>query len=233
MERRARRRQRPTLGEGAKPRAIGYVRVSTEKQAESGAGLSDQETKIKAECQRNGWDLVEIVSEALSGKNIEKRPGLKEALHKLDTAQADILVTDKLDRLSRSIIDFHNTVERSKRFGWKLSVLDVAMDTSTPTGELMAGILAVFAQFERRMIGQRTKNALAVKKSEGMVLGCRPEISNEIESLILRLTAKGRSMRSIAIELNESGVMTARGGRWHPCTIQTVLNRNKSITRVS
>lgn len=202
------------------------MRVSTEKQAESGAGLSDQEAKIRAECARNGWDLIELVSEALSGKNIDKRPGLKEALQKLDTAQADVLVTDKLDRLSRSIIDFHKTVERSKRFGWKLSVLDVAMDTSTPTGEMMAGILAVFAQFERRMIGQRTKNALAVKKSEGMILGCRPEIDGDVEALILDLTEKGRSMRSIAIELNDSGVKTARGGRWHPCTVQTVLRRH-------
>jgi len=89
-----------------------------------------------------------------------KRPGLASALEQLDADQADTLVVSKLDRLSRSLLDFAALVERSRRNGWTLVALDLAVDTTTPSGEMLANVLAAFAQFERRLIGQRTKEGV-------------------------------------------------------------------------
>jgi len=212
-------------------RVIGYIRVSTDKQADSGLGIESQRQAILAECDRKGWILDRFVQDdGLSGKNL-KRPGLQEALEALAKKQVDALVSSKLDRLSRSVADFCQIVEASRRQGWTLVVLDCQVDTSTPVGEMVAGVLAQFAQFERRLIGQRTKDALAVKKSQGVVLGRRPEISPEAEATIARLRQEGATMAVIADRLNAEGVATARGGtQWYPSTVHRAIQRTNIIT---
>ena len=97
---------------------------------------------------------------------------LRLALEAIEAGTAEGLVVAKLDRLSRSLLDFAALMERGRKRGWNLIALDLGVDTSTPSGEMMASVLATFAQqFERRLIGQRTKDALAVKRSQGVVLG--------------------------------------------------------------
>jgi DNA invertase Pin-like site-specific DNA recombinase len=87
-------------------RVIGYVRVSTEEQALSGAGLEAQRRAITAECKRRGWELLETIEDAgYSAKDL-KRPGVQEALRALEAGDAKALVVAKLDRLSRSMLDF-------------------------------------------------------------------------------------------------------------------------------
>lgn len=205
---------------------IGYVRVSTDKQSTSGAGIEAQRQSIAQECERKGWILDRIVEDdGLSGKSLN-RPGLQYALADLTSRRANVLMAAKLDRLSRSVRDFADLMDRSRAQGWVLAVLDVNVDTSTPAGELMAGVMSQFAQFERRIIGQRTKDALAVKKSQGVVLGRRPEISNDAERVISRMRNEGATMAAIADRLNADGVATARGGaQWYPSTVQRVLSR--------
>jgi DNA invertase Pin-like site-specific DNA recombinase len=110
----------------------------------------------------------------VSGRSMEGRTGLAAALEDVESGAADALVVAKLDRLSRSLLDFAALMERSRRDGWSLVALDLGVDTSTPSGEMMANVLAAFAQFERRLIGQRTKDALAVKRAQGVRLGRRP-----------------------------------------------------------
>jgi DNA invertase Pin-like site-specific DNA recombinase len=101
-----------------------------------------------------------------------------------------------------------------------------AVDTSTPSGEAMANILATFAQFERRLISQRTKEALAVKKASGVRLGRSPTLPQSVVRRIQRQRARGDSLRKIAESLNESGVPTAQGGaRWYAATVRHVLLR--------
>src|SRR6478672_2576202 len=96
------------------------------------------------------------------------------------------------------------------------SALEVAVDTSTPSGEAMANMLATFAQFERRLISQRTKEALAIKKASGVRLGRPPTLPASVVRRIQRLRARGLSLRAIADELNRAGVPTAQGGaRWY------------------
>jgi DNA invertase Pin-like site-specific DNA recombinase len=148
-------------------RVVGYVRVSTEEQAVSGAGLEAQRRAIVAECRRRGWELVETIEDAgYSAKDL-KRPGVQEALRALEAGEAKALVVAKLDRRSRSMLDFAALMATAQKQHWTLVALDCAVDTSTPAGEAMAHVLATFGQFERRLISQHTKEALAVKKAAG------------------------------------------------------------------
>jgi DNA invertase Pin-like site-specific DNA recombinase len=133
----------------------------------------------------------------------------------------------KLDRLSRSMADFTRLMERSWKKGWALVALDLGVDTTTPAGEMIANSVANFSQFERRLIGQRTKDALAVKKAQGVQLGRPRTMSDKVVRKIERLRAKGVSIRGIAERLNAEGVPTAHGGaRWHASTVQKTLAAN-------
>ncbi|MEY2472681.1 MAG: hypothetical protein QOK28_2010 [Actinomycetota bacterium] len=205
-------------------RLIGYTRVSTAEQADSGAGLAAQREAISAAANNNAWKLVRIVEDAgLSAKSLD-RPGLTDALASIERGEADGLVVSKLDRLSRSLLDFATLMERSRKKGWALVALDLGVDTSTPSGELMANVLATFAQFERRLIGQRTKDALAVKKAEGVQLGRPRAVDDKTVQRIIRMRRRGLSLAAIASKLTAEGTPTARGGtEWRASTVQYVL----------
>lgn len=204
---------------------IGYVRVSTEEQGLSGLGLQAQRAAIIAECGRRGWTLVNIAEDVgRSGKDL-KRPGVRVALDALASGEASALVVAKLDRLSRSMLDFARIMTTAQKQSWALVALDVNVDTSTPSGEAMAHMLATFSQFERRLISERTKQALAQKRAAGVRLGAAPEIDTAIAARIHSERAAGRTLREIANALNAEGISTARGGRWHASTMQRVLAR--------
>src|SRR5438445_8838364 len=118
---------------GEVQRVVGYVRVSTEEQAHSGAGLRAQRTAIRSESERRGWELVAIHEDAgVSGKAMANRPALGAALSALEAREADALVVAKLDRLSRSLPDAAALLARSAREGWRLVALDLGVDTTTP-----------------------------------------------------------------------------------------------------
>src|SRR5437763_3530405 len=149
-------------------RVFGYARVSTAEQAHAGASLAAQEEAVRTECVRRGWEVVDFVKDAgYSGKDL-KRPGIADIVRALDTGEAEVLVVSKLDRLSRSMLDFAALMERSRANDWAIVALDCAVDTTTPAGEAMANVLATFAQFERRLIGQRTAEALEVRRAAGV-----------------------------------------------------------------
>src|SRR5262249_22753843 len=107
-----------------------------------------------------------------------------------------------------------------------LVALDCAVDTSTPAGEAMAHVLATFGQFERRLIGQRTREALAAKKASGVRLGRPPTVPQAVVRRMQRQRARGDSLRKIADDLNEARVPTAQGGaHWYAATVTHVLIR--------
>lgn len=209
-------------------RVIGYVRVSTGEQAESGAGMEAQRRAIRAAAEQRGWTLTAIFEDAgLSASSLD-RLGLADALATLETGKpADRpsgLMVAKLDRLSRSLVDFAGLMARSHRKGWAIVALDLQVDTSTPGGEMMAHVLATYAQFERRMIGQRTKDALAIKKSQGVVLGRRRDLADDVVARIVAERRAGATLDAIADGLNTDSVPTARGGaRWYGSTVRAVL----------
>ena len=125
------------------------------------------------------------------GKMAVQDVSLRRALEAIEAGQAEGLVVSKLDRLSRSLLDFAGLMERARKRGWSLVALDLGVDTSTPSGEMMAAVLATFAQFERRLIGQRTKDALAVKRAQGVILGRPRSMSAETVEHIQELRRLG------------------------------------------
>jgi len=213
----------PTL-KHVPPRALGYVRVSTEGQHESGAGLAAQESAIRAEAGRRGWDL-ELISEGhgVSGASAD-RPALAAALARLDAGEADVLVVAKLDRLSRSVAHGAEVMDRAKRRGWSLVALDFGLDTTTPAGEMVAAIVLATSQYERRLIGQRTREALAAKRAAGVRLGRPQALPDDVVARIVAERGEGRTLTAIGAGLEADGVPTARGGAaWHASTVRAVL----------
>lgn len=211
---------------GEVTRAVGYARVSTREQAEDGASLDAQRLAVEREIERRAWDLVEVLEDAgSSGKDL-KRAGVQRALDLLATGKADVLVSAKLDRLSRSVLDFAGLLERSRREGWKVVVLDVGVDTSTDTGELLVNVMASFAQYERRIIGARTRDAMAVRKAQGVVMGRPRSVPADTVEQIRTLRAEGLSLQGVADQLNEDGVVTGHGAAvWRKQSVAAVLAR--------
>jgi len=203
---------------------VGYARVSTAEQADSGLGLEAQRHAIRSECERRGWELLGIEEDAGWSGKVASRPGLQRALAACKAGQADGLVVAKLDRLSRSMQHAAALLAEAEHEGWALVALDLGVDLSTPSGEVMAHVLAAIAQFERRLIGQRTKDALAVRKAQGVRLGRPTVLASEVVARIAGERQSGQSLQAIADGLNGDGVSTAHGGScWWPSTVSKVL----------
>jgi DNA invertase Pin-like site-specific DNA recombinase len=217
-------------------KVVGYVRVSTEEQGERGVGLAAQRSAILAEVARRDWELVEVLEDAgYSGRDL-RRPAVVKAMEMLARNKADALVVSKLDRLSRSMLDFTGLMAKARQEGWALVSLDCAVDTTTPAGEAMANVMASFAQFERRLIAQRTSEALRELRSRGRIYGavpygfCRdgerlvPDANEQrVLARIKRLRKRGMSYDRIARTLNGAGLPAKRSGRWHAMSVRSVL----------
>jgi DNA invertase Pin-like site-specific DNA recombinase len=202
---------------------IGYARVSTEEQAASGLGLEDQRQRVAQEADRRSWSVTWIEDAGYSAKDLN-RPGIGSALAALREGDADALVVAKLDRLSRSLMDFAGLMERARKEGWAVIALDLGVDMTTPAGEMMANVMASFAQYERRLIGQRTRDALAVLKSQGRRLGRPVLVLPSTAERIGLWRAAGATYQGCADALNAAGVPTAHGGqRWYASTVRSVL----------
>lgn len=221
----------------AHTRVVGYIRVSTEGQADEGVSLEAQRARLEAFALATDLILVGIhVDAGLSAKTLE-RPGLLRALALLEAGQADGILVAKLDRLTRSVRDLGDLVERY--FASRFSLLSVsdAIDTRSASGRLVLNVLCSVAQWEREATGERTREALAHLKRQGVRLGPpalgegprRGETAEAGElatvARIVALKAKGLSLRSIAEVLTDEGHPTKRGGRWGAETVRKVLGR--------
>lgn len=206
-------------------RVVGYLRVSTAEQGTSGLGLDAQRTTIAAHAAARGWDVSWVVDEAASAKTMN-RPGLRAVLAMLSAGEAGAVVVAKLDRLSRSVQDFSGLLDKARRQGWAVVALDLGVDTTTSAGELVANVMAAVAQWERRVIGERTSAALAAAQARGVRVGRPVVLAPEAQDRLLTLRARGLSHRRIAETLTAEAVPTAHGGAaWHPTTVARVLRR--------
>jgi DNA invertase Pin-like site-specific DNA recombinase len=195
-------------------------RVSGDKKSDGQADLKAQRRPIVAACKRRGWKLVEA--------NEVKRPGGQEPLRLLESADAATLVIAKQDTLSRLLFDLTALIASAHEQGWALVALDCAADTTTPAGEAMADLRAGFAPFERRLISQRTRQALAQKRAQGVRLGRPPTMSPYALERIRRERAAGSSLAAIANGLNADRIPTAQAGRrWYPATVRYTLKRTR------
>lgn len=214
--------------------AVGYCRVSTDRQGERGYGLEAQRIIIEAEAKRRDWRMGHLFVDVGSGGSLRRRPELQEVLRQLDAGEAQVLIVAKLDRLSRSLLDFAGLMARSRQAGWSIVALDIGVDTSTANGELIAHIIMALAQWERRIIGQRTKDALEVVRERGVQLGRPSGVSDETRRLISVLRQDGRSYAKIANLLTDQGIPTGQGGaRWYPSTVKAIHDRSQASDPVN
>ncbi len=238
--------RRANKTEATPTKAVAYIRVSTEQQADGGVSLDAQRAKLEAYAALYEIALVDVIVDAgVSAKSLN-RPGLERALSMLDSGAADAILVAKLDRLTRSVRDLGELVETYFASG-KSALLSVAenIDTRSAGGRLVLNVLASVAQWEREACGERTSAALQQVKAEGGRLGGEAlgwsrtdetdaegrravaEIVEEVETVrrIRDLRDAGESLRRIAAALDAEGRKTKKGGRWAPETVRKVLRR--------
>ena len=223
--------------------AIGYIRVSTEQQANEGVSLEAQKAKIAAWCVTNGYELVNVFVDAgISGKSMDKRPGLQDAMKSLKKGMA--LVSYSLSRLARSTKDALSIGETVAKRKADMVSLSEQIDTTTAAGKMMFQMLAVLAEFERNLVAERTTNALQHKKAtnqkytnitpygfeaiEGRLVQVQAEAA--IVAEIQAARASGNTLQSIADTLNGRGIPTKTGKTWAPATIHLLLKRSSLVS---
>ena len=218
-------------------KAIGYIRVSTQGQADEGVSLDAQRAKIEAWCSLNDAELVAVFEDkGLSGGSMAGRDGLAAALKA--TGKGMALVSYSISRLARSTRDMLHIGEQLDKKGADLVSLTEKIDTTTAAGRMVFKMLAVLADFERDQIGERTKMALTHKKSKGEVYSTTPfgfdaiegrlvEVKREAKIVgeILRQREAGSSLADIANNLNAQGIEGKRGGRWFASTVRYLIQR--------
>ena len=226
-----------------RPKAIGYIRVSTGGQAVDGVSLDAQRERIEAWRAANGYRLVEVFSDrGISGKRADNRPALQRSLKAVCAKRGAALVVYSLSRLVRSTRDAVNIGERLDKSGADLVSLSEQIDTTTAAGKMVFRMLAVFAEFERDLVSERTRTALAVKKRNGQRTGTVPYgfdladdgstlLPNEGEQAIIgeiqAMRADGATLQKIAANLTERRVptKTGRSSRWGHTAVARILHR--------
>ncbi len=227
-------------------KAIIYVRVSTEGQAESGLGLADQEARCRAYCDMRGLEVAEVVVDpgVSAGKPLADRKGGAAVLRQTRRRRSPLkhVVALKLDRLFRNAADALEVTARWDKRKVALHLVDFgggAIDLSTAMGRMFLTMAAGFAELERGLTSERTKAALAVKRSRGeftgggapfgyrLVRGTLKAEDSEQELLarLVQLREEGRSYAAVAKALNDEGHQTRKGGAWSKARVHTLYQR--------
>ncbi len=219
---------------------VAYYRVSTQKQGASGLGLDAQREAVSRFLNGGDWELVAEFQEIETGKGadaLDKRQQLKAALAACRKEGATLIIA-KLDRLARNVHFVSGLMESKVRF--------VACDMPE-ANELTIHIMAAFAEHEAKRISQRTKDALAVAKSRGVILGkagasnlraniearkaAADSFAAKILPIIESMMMRKLSQREMVEELNSIGVPTSKGAKWRLSQLQRVIERSKALEK--
>ena len=221
-------------------KAIGYARVSTDKQADRGVSLDAQTEKIRAMTVVHGAELADIIVEAGESAKTLNRPGMQRLLALVDSGEVNAVIVAKLDRLTRSVKDLCELLERFDRRGVALISVAESLDTSSAAGRLVLNIMTAVSQWEREAIGERTRDALRHKRANGERVGnvhygyrpsadgrhVEPEPGEQaVLSAIGELRGRHRSLREIAVALNERGWRTRCGSAWRHEYVKNVISK--------
>lgn len=223
--------------------AIGYVRVSSDAQAESGAGLAAQRSAIETYAAKAGLTITAWHDDAgVSGAaDLEDRPGLLAAIGEL--RRGSVLLIAKRDRLARDTF-LSLVIEKAvAKRGAAIESADGLGNGTAPADQFMRSILDATGQFERNLIRQRTRAAMAAKRKAGQVIGEIPFgwdaaddgtlVENAAEQKVIRCMvdcrAAGMSLRQIAAVLNGRGVTTKKGRSWYGESIRSILDRYAAL----
>ena len=228
-------------------RAIGYVRVSTEKQADVGVSVDAQAAKIRAMAVVQGANLADVIIDAGESAKSLQRPGIARLLALVDEGAVDTVIIAKLDRLTRSVVDLAELLKRFERRGVSLVSVADALDTRSAAGRLVLNIMVSVSQWERETIGERTRDAMRHKRAIGERVGTVPfgyrpaaggvrleadDVEQGILSRIRDLSAKGLTTRQIAADLNRRGLTTRRGTAWRFQYVAHVLRFGRDCRRL-
>lgn len=205
----------------------GYVRVSTREQGDSGLSLQAQRTTLAEHARLRGDELAAVIVEVKSTRR--RRPELDRLLEQLDAGTYDAMIVTRMDRFCRSSLDLAMTLDRAKRNGWQLLMLDPPVDTTSPYGEAVAGMAAVWAQLERALISQRTREGLAVARERGTF---RPGETQRFDdrvtiARIMRWHGHSISQSEIARRLNDEGILSPGAGMWQQRTVGRIIQREE------
>lgn len=220
-------------------KTIGYVRVSTVMQANDGVSLDVQSAKIRAYCQLNDLELVDIVTDAgKSAKNTD-REGLQTCLEKLANGEATELVVYKLDRLSRKVLDALNLINAIEACGGNLHSINEKLDTSSALGKFFVNMSFSLAQLESNQISERVTACMSYAKEQGQHLGqpsygfkmvekklVKIDTEYQIIELVNDLKANGATLQEIADELNIKGITTKRGCQWTKTQVSRLIKKD-------
>jgi|HubBroStandDraft_6_1064221.scaffolds.fasta_scaffold689384_1 site-specific DNA recombinase len=219
-------------------KTIGYVRVSTDRQAERGISLEAQAEKIRAMALVQSAELGEIIVESGESAKSLNRPGMAKLLALVDAGKVKAVIVAKLDRLTRSVKDLCELLERFERKGVALVSVAESLDTGSAAGRLVLNIMAAVSQWEREAIGERTRDALRHKRSQGERVGniafgfrlaadgqhLEPDPAERgVLAEIQRLRHDGVTLRGIAAALNDKALRTRRGTPWRLESVARVL----------
>lgn len=221
-------------------KAIGYVRVSTDQQAEHGVSLDAQAQKIRAMAVVHSAQLLDTIVDGGESAKSLNRPGMARLLALVDAGEVDAVIVAKLDRLTRSVKDLCTLLERFERRGVALVSVAESLDTGSAAGRLVLNIMTAVSQWEREAIGERTRDAMRHKRSQGERVGNIPygfrlggdtvhlerdPAEQAVLDEIQHLRQRGTSMRKIAAELNHRQFCTRRGSAWRLEHVARILNQ--------
>jgi DNA invertase Pin-like site-specific DNA recombinase len=221
-------------------KVVGYLRVSTEEQEQSGLGLEDQAAKINSYCDLYELELATVRMDIASGKAVHNRDGLQEALAMLKKGEAQGFIVAKLDRLTRSVRDLGTLLHHYFEKDYSLFVVQEQVDTRTASGRLLLNLLTSVAQWERETIGERTRDALAAKRKRGEKTGGDVPfgynaakdgklVENRQEQAVIEqvkiLRKKGYGYKKIAGALNDLGYRTKQGKLWSHVTAGRLVRK--------
>lgn len=221
-------------------KAIGYVRVSTDKQADRGFSLEAQAEKIRAMAVVHNAELLDIIVDGGESAKSLQRPGMERLLALVDGKKVQAVVVAKLDRLTPSVKDLCELLERFERRGVTLISVAESLDTSSAAGRLVLNIMTAVSQWEREAIGERTRDAMNHKRTNGERVGnirfgyrlgadgkhVEPDpAEQEVLREIHGLRQSGHTMRGIAAALNRRALRTRRGSAWRLESVARVLKQ--------
>jgi len=224
-------------------KAVGYARVSTDKQADRGVSLDAQVEKIRAMAVVHNATLVDLIVDGGESAKSLKRPGMDRLLAMVEAGEVHTVLVAKLDRLTRSVKDLCTLLERFERRGVALVSVAESLDTGSAAGRLVLNIMTAVSQWEREAIGERTRDALRHKRSQGQRVGniafgsrlasdgqhLEPDPAEQaVLAEIRQLRAQGTTLRRIAAALNHRAYRTRRGTDWRLESVARVLKQRSS-----
>jgi DNA invertase Pin-like site-specific DNA recombinase len=215
---------------GATIRAIAYVRVSSQKQADSGLSLESQAQKVRAMATVHDVTLDDVLIDAAESAASLDRPQVQELLRRVRAREVDAVYIAKLDRITRSVRDLDELLTTFRKYAVALVSVSESLDTSTAAGRMVVNMLGVVGQWEREAIAERTADALHAKRKRGEIYGTIPygfrlaDNGNQLEAhdgerRILATMRElrdgcGVTWREMAEQLNRDGFTTRRGTPW-------------------